>query len=151
MTSAAVKTAGSVATKVFRNKWFWIAIVAIILFVVIRRNWRRITAPFSVDYGDYGAVTPAQIPPYRKHQLEELAKRLHDAMSALFPDETERLGAMQEALDLPDAELKYLANHFKRAITRGESLYEWVDDEWIPFSNIDDELLARLTIIGEHD
>jgi len=140
-------TAGSIALKVVRNKWFWIAIVVVILLIVLRRNWNKIKGQIGRDYGQYNDVAPAEIQPYRKTYLEDLAQRLYTEMTSFWG--VDRNVVMAEALRIPDGEMKYLANFFKGAITRGESLYYWVDSEWMSQYSEDDELLARLAKIGE--
>jgi len=139
--------AQTMALKVVRNKWFWIAILVIVLVFVWARNLNKIKGQLGKDYGQYTDVTPAEIQPYRKAYLEDLAQRLYTAMTSFWG--IERNVVMAEALRIPDGEMKYLANFFKSAITRGESLYYWVDAEWMSQYDEDDQLLARLAKIGE--
>ena len=67
------------ASGLFTGRRLWYAVVAIIILVVVWRNWPRIRRTFAMDYGrdDAGSRPDNE----RKIQLENLARRLHAAMS----------------------------------------------------------------------
>lgn len=150
MEEKAMKAAAARLQKVRDNIWLYVAIavVVLVIFFVLRRNWNKLKGTFAKDYGDYSDGTPGQLSPARKAYLEQLAKNLKTAMEATFPG-SDRENYMSQATALPDGELKYLANYFKNALTRDESLYYWVDWEIMPGSSADDELCTRLAAIGE--
>lgn len=55
-----------------------------------------------------------------------------------------------QALGLSDSDLKYLAYHYKKYLTKGASLFVDIDDEiFAPGISFDSDLMARLTKIGE--
>lgn len=54
-----------------------------------------------------------------------------------------------QALGLSDNDLKYLADHYKKYLTKGNSLFEDIDNEiFAPGVSLDSDLMARLTKIG---
>lgn len=54
-----------------------------------------------------------------------------------------------QALGLSDNDLKYLADHYKKYLTKGTSLFVDIDDEvFAPGQSLDSDLMARLTKIG---
>jgi hypothetical protein len=146
---------------VLKNRWFWIILGLIILFLVLRRNWNRIKSSrlFNRDRGDYSegftappgqntsGMTQSQIAAARKKDLERLAEDLYREIYATFGYPTKFI---KEANTLNDTELKYLSQYYRKALTKGNTLYKDVDDEFLPHTNEDEKLLARLSKIGEN-
>lgn len=141
----AAQAAGAVALRLVKNKWFWIILGAIILILIIRKNWRYIRAWFSPSKGDF---TGAPINPERKAWLESRAEELHKYLSQWgFTSDTDSV--LKEIQNVNDDELLYLAKYYKSALTRGNSLYVDIDNKWMPFYGSDEKLLARLSKIGQ--
>lgn len=54
-----------------------------------------------------------------------------------------------QALGLSDNDLRYLADHYKKYLTKGTSLFDDIDNEvFAPGVTLDGDLMARLTKIG---
>jgi len=134
------------AMKVLSDKRFWIGVAILIALLLAKKYWNKLAGSFQADYGDYddGALQEA-----RKNELEGLANELYTAMhdisfgSALDDDHLLQLD------QLTDRELKYVARFYKRAITRGVSLYQDINNEWMPFTDLDEMIMARLAQIGQ--
>ena len=146
--------ATQIAGKVLSNKYFWMTVGAIILIVVTKKIWNKVSDSFQADFGEYD--DPA-LQPERKDELEELARDTHTKIyevefgigslgwggSALGEED---LIALDE---LTDRELKYVAKFYKRALTRGVSLYKDIHREWLPFTDMDEIVMVRLAQIGQ--
>jgi hypothetical protein len=137
---------------ILTNKIFWYGLGGLILLYILYRNWSKIKQFFGKDYGVYssggGTYTPAGIPDGRKGELETLAKELYDKIYGVTTF-TDKETSFIKANSLNDTELKYLAQYYKSALTRSDSLYHDVDSEWMPFSSEDENLLARLSALNE--
>lgn len=134
---------------IVKDRRFWIAIAVLIILFVIWRNYNRLKGRFGRDYGDYQVVTPEDIPAYRKRELEKLAMDLGTAITDIPWTDTARVQTMGAAAALPDGELKYVSQFYRKAVSRGSTLHADVDAEWMPGFSEDDELLSRLSVIGE--
>lgn len=133
---------------ILKNKWFWIAVVLIILLLVLRRNWPRIKNLFQRDFGDYPGGD--KIEEEDKARLKELAENLYTQIYSTFSFGLDkRAKYMRDAMGLTDTELKWMARYYRTTITRGTCLYKDIDDEWMFLDTVDNELMARLAKIGE--
>lgn len=142
-------TAGSAALRVVTSKWFWIALGIIIVILIVRRNWNKISGKFERDFGNYGSHNGQPIEDLTKDRKLTLEKWAQDLYTAIYTTGGNSAPLMAIALSLNDLELKYLAQHYKKAITRGTSLYTDVDDEIMPGTDVDEKLMARLAKLGE--
>lgn len=125
-----------------RNKWFWITVAVLVAFLVIRANWARLKHLFKVDRGDYSDPPPGDS---RQGQLEAMAREGYSLMDGWF-NPLGNLGTqhwIERMLALNDTELRYIAEFFP-SISDGDSLYAWVDDEALPTTDVDQQLMARL-------
>lgn len=131
-------------TKILTNKWFWIAISAIILVIILNRNWYRITRLFQpsniVVEPDESKLTSE-----RKTQLEAIARDLYNSIYGTSDNK-----AYDAALNLTDSELKYMSKYYRRSVTQGTWLYTDIDNEvFMPWNDRDTRLMAKLSEIGE--
>jgi hypothetical protein len=132
---------------ILRNKWFWVAVIIIILIIVIYRNLgpliekvkdKRLPSYARDEEGNVIKVTDLD-----KIRLDRLVIQLREAV--------ERFSGMdgsdfKEVNALTDQELEYVAKTYKSSF--GVSLYKDIDDEWLPFTNEDENLMARLDKLG---
>jgi hypothetical protein len=132
---------------IFKNKWFWIIVASIIILLIVRRNWSKITSIFQRDFGDYGDY---KINENDEARLKELAENLYQQIYSNFSISIDkRAKYMTDALALTDTELKWLARYYRTALTKGTCLFKDVDEEWLPIDSVDEDLMARLAKIGE--
>lgn len=135
--------------KLFKNKWFWIILISIIVLIFIRRNWSKWSFKAKGRFGpQHGDWQPGTITDARKSVLEGLARELYDAIYSGWGATIERGPIFNKVAYLNDNELEYTANYYKSAITKTNSLYYDVDEEYMPYSNSDEELMAKLSAIG---
>ncbi len=133
--------------KLVKNKWFWIILGSIIVLLILRKNWVYIKAKFSKSYGDFSGEP---ILDARKTELEGMASNLYNEIYELSTGTTgSRSTAMDMISGLNDDELLYTARYYKKALTRGNSMYIDVDNELMPFTNSDETLMRRLSKIGQ--
>ena len=148
-----------VVQKLLTNKWFWIGIGALILFILLQRNWYKISRLFQRSDVDKEEDEKINIPETvddaptgyqysNKAEIEELARNLYSTIYQYQGSwNTEKY--MQEAYELTDNELKYLSKYYRQYVTKDNWLYSDIDDEFFPLTNLDEKLMARLTQVGE--
>ena len=141
---------------ILTNRTFWFGLGGLLLVYIIYRNWASIKQLFGKDYGVYGgsstdgstSYTSTDIPQQRQAQLKDLAQELYDKIYGVTTF-TDKETSFVKANALNDTELKFLAQYYKNALTRSDSLYHDVDSEFMPFSSEDETLLSRLSALNE--
>lgn len=137
---------------ILTNKTFWYGLGGLILLFILYKNWAKIKQLFGKDYGTYsqggGGYAPAGIPDGRKAEIEALAQELYDKIYGVTTF-TDKETSFIKANALNDTELKYLAQYYKNALTRSDSLYHDVDSEFMPFTDEDEKLMSRLSALNE--
>lgn len=141
-------------------KWVWaIVIIALLLIILrgpIRRGWASITNVLRRDAGDYsagltdGAGNPVQgaLADARLKELKDMAAEAYAQLNAAIVSPAEREKAVSDIADTTnDFELRQVAKEYK-VLSRDKSLYQAVDDAWMPFSSVDERLLGRLSKIN---
>ena len=151
----------AILQKIVTSRWFWIAIIAILLFFVIRKNWgviKRFFQQSDVDKSEGEDNTiPDDIgskpPGYQYSSKQEIKSLAQDIYTGIYATATEGSGfiisKLEEANKLTNNELKYLSEHYRKFVTKDTWLYSDIDDEWMPFTTIDETMMARLTKVGE--
>lgn len=140
--------AGDAAMKLLQNKWFWIILGGIILFIIIRRKWGKFTEKASSRLGaQYGDWQEGTISEARKSQVEGLAEELYDALASWYEWEAE--SELMQINALNDNELEYAARHYEEHLTNGkQSMYDDIDEEWLPATDMDEKVMTRLKRLG---
>lgn len=123
---------------IFSSRITWAIIAILVVVLVLRANWDRLTGWTRRSYGSFGEPS---IGPARKAQLEQLARDAFTAMDGW----TLSLDAswLEQLTALNDLELRYVAEFYTSAITRGTKLSDDIDNEWIS-GDVDQQLVARL-------
>ncbi len=126
-----------------RNKLFWIILALLIIAIIIHRNWDSINGSLFerkiTNYATDAQGNVLQISELDKPRLEAMADKIKvtsESMLGLFSDD------LKPAVDLTDQELEYMAKYFKSAYNK--SLYSVCDDAWMPSTQTDEQLMARL-------
>lgn len=156
-----VAEAGNKALEFVKSKWFIYGLIAVIVIFLIWKYQARIRQFFSKDNGDYtlgiGDTETTQATQEEKEQRKQFLRQLAEATYAAIHgipvnyygiELTDRVSLFKQMLALNDSELKFLANYYS-VISKDETLYEAIDDEFMPFNNEDDKLLARLSKLNE--
>ncbi len=145
MAGPAAIAAGEIAMKILKNKWFWIGLATLIVLLIIRANWQYLKAKFARSFGDF---TGEKISDSRQAVLNGFADNLHQSIhtSVAWGDTVD---ALNNISGVNDDELRYIARYYKRALSRGTSLYTDLNNEWMPLTDIDEQILTRLSKIGE--
>ncbi|MFA5408075.1 MAG: hypothetical protein WC343_04810 [Bacilli bacterium] len=131
-----------------KNKWFWYAVIAIIVLIILKRNmyvikqWLR-----GRDVSDTNSLE-GNLDTVRKESLKGMANAMWEDMDGL------NLSGHDTALwnsvyATTDTELIYLAKYYKRYVRNGVSLYEDIGDELMPGTDIDEKIRTRLSKVGE--
>jgi len=134
----------------FSNKYFWYVVIALFLIWLINRYWDKIRTLFQPADIDLEEGESKTISKSRKAELKDFASELYQAIYA-----TQNVGVdyredkFIEATDLSDNELRFVSKHYRKSLTKGNWLYTDVDDETMPFSSVDEELMSRLSKVGE--
>ncbi len=136
---------------ILRNKWFWFAVAAVVLFFLLRgpitRGWAALLRLGMKDGGDYSQGFGGEDEAARKKQLEALAQDAYDQLNAGIVSPSKREAALKALVDLNDTELRYAAKHYQ-LLSRDTSLYQAVDAAWMALSDVDETLLGRLSNIA---
>lgn len=149
MAAPLVAAAGRGAMRLLSNKWFWIILGSIVALILIRRYWGKISSKVGSRLGpQYGDWQEGTITDGRKKELEKFAQNIYDVLACGYC----MVGAEDDLLKaaaLNDNELEYLARFYEQYVSdNGETLYEDVDDEWLPATDADEDLLTKLDRLG---
>lgn len=136
-----------IVVSLLKNKWFWIILAIIIILVVLNRNWNIIKDKLfdkrNPSYTVDEEGNKIQVTELDKIRLDKLVVATNVAVnSALGMDYSH----FEPLLDLTDQELEYVAKSYKSSYN--VSLYQDIDDEWLPFTQGDEKLQARLDKLG---
>ena len=139
-----------IPTTILRN-WKPIVVALLVLIAIYlvnkhgRRWWANITRR---DLGNYAGQEPVRDNTARQAELQQMA---HDALAAMHTvilvggaTYTGREAMLERLLQLNDTELRYVATFYASINEDGTSLKQDVDDEYMPFSSIDEELVGKL-------
>jgi len=149
MAAPVVAMAGKGAMKLLTNKWFWIIVGSLIAFLIIRRYWQKISSRVESRLGpQYGDWQEGTITSGRKKELEKYAQDVYDVLACWYCV----VGGQEQISKiayLNDNELEYTARYYEQFVSdKGQSLYDDVDEEWLPDTDVDDHLLTRLSKLG---
>lgn len=144
-----MSTPATAATKLLSNKWFWITLVVLIIALVVYKNGNRWWAQLTRrDQGNYAGQDAVEHNSARAAELQQMARDANTAInSALFfggVTATGREEALGKLLTLNHTEVRYVANFYKGISPNGTTLKNDVDDEEMPFSSVDEQLVALL-------
>ena len=138
---------------IVKSPWFWAAVILLIVVLFIRANADRWSAAikrvFAKDNGDYteGYALAGGTEDQRKATLKALAQEAYAQLSAGVVNPMAREAAIAALFPLNDTELRFVATEYKYQ-SRDKSLFTAVDDAWMPFSDVDERLMARLANIA---
>lgn len=126
-----------------------IALVVLIALYLLNKNGRRWWTQLTRrDLGNYAGQSAVEENSARQAQLQAMA---HDALAAMNSvllvggvTMTGREAMLERLLALNDTELRYVAVFYASISEDGTSLKNDVDDEYMPFSSVDEQLVARL-------
>ncbi len=156
MAAGVLGLAGKTAGTVLRSKWFWIAIGAFLVFLIIWKYRRFFQASkISQSAGEKDIIPktkedkPSDYAYSSKEEIETLANKLYNAIYDPLGSEGTTIGLLEEANLLTDNELVYLSKHYRKFVTKDNWLYEDIDDEWLPLTSIDETVMTRLSTVGE--
>jgi hypothetical protein len=139
-------------TNLFKSKWFWYAVFAVVVYYVVRRNWYNIqqwSAPTFVEPTKDPSGNTVRITTARQKELRRIA-------SDLFLEIHNWQGftnysSLEAANATTDTELKYVAVYYESVLNKankGASLYEDLNGKWLPFTQLDNQILLRLAQMG---
>jgi hypothetical protein len=139
-------------TNLLKNKWFWYAVFAAIIFYVIRRNWYNIqqfSAPSFVEPTKDDKGNTITITAERQKSLRKIASDLY--LDIYGWNGWDNYDSLEKANACTDAELKYVAQYYASVLNKankGESLYNDLNGEVMPFTQLDNKVTLRLAQMG---
>lgn len=151
MPSEITQKAVAGAKSIFASRWFWFTVLALLLALVAWKYGKDIAAwakkLFQRSYGSEG--TDPELTEGDKRALEALAQDTYDAIYSVGGMGE---GSLNKLLALNDRSLIYLAEYYKKALTRGNTLYQDIDDEvvWTAFTDADEKIMARLKAVKQY-
>lgn len=133
-------------------------IVGLILIVLVWKNgkrwWQQLTKQDKGHYADLTSFAEVQAGKEqanaaRQAQLEKMAQDTFTALnSTLFlggVTATGREYQLELLMALNDSELRYVAQFYEHnASSTGQSLRQDIEDEFMPATDVDERLIARL-------
>lgn len=147
--ASVLASAGKTAGAILRNKWFWIALIVIILILVARKYWHVISRWFQPTDIDLEPGESVKIESGREAELKGVAAELYSDLYDT-PASGHNNQLYSNANKLSDNELKFLAKYYRQNLTQGTYLYTDIDEDWFnPFTNVDSMLMAHLAKVGE--
>ncbi len=129
---------------------FWAILGTIILLIILYKNRNKLktlfqSADIDLEEGESGVTSKS-----RKTELKAIASGLYEA---IYSTETVGYGIREQrfkaADELSDTELKFVSKYYRSSLTKGNKLYKDVDDEVMPTTSIDENLMAHLSKIGQ--
>ena len=147
--NVALNTGASIAgagVKLLKSKVFWIVLGSIILIIIINKNRYKIKAWFKPIDIDLETGEKIHITDERKVELKKVASNIYTAIYSTL--HTGRKLTFKAALALTENELDFMAKHYKQQVSGGNTLYEDVDNEWMPSTDLDEQLMAKLNKIN---
>ena len=148
-----------VLKNILSNKWFWFTLGAIVLFLILRGPLTRVLADLKRltmrDGGNYstgltdgaGNAVTGLAALARVAAIEALAQTAYNELNAGITSPRAREDALKALVLLNDTELRAAAKHYK-LLSRDTSLYQAVDAAWMALSEVDEELMGRLSNIA---
>lgn len=135
-----------------RTRLVIIIIVAIILYYVIKQfdlinRIKRLFEPRFIDYSCNPTGGTMKIADNRIAYLNNVAQRIYDDIYNT-PYTGHDCKLYTEANQLCDEELAYVAQQYRKALTRGLSIYTDLDSQWTIACDFD-SLRAHLSKVGE--
>jgi len=139
--------------------WVWVLLAFALLVLLFRgplkRTFVSVGRFFRRDGGDYsqgftdglGQEVSGDDKEARKKEIEALVQEVHTRLHQMPTNPVAREAALEALLALNDTELRYAAQRYD-LVSRDETLYAAVHAEWMPFSTVDERLLARLANLG---
>lgn len=136
----------------FLNKYKWVIIgiiITIVIIIVLRRNWYKVQHLLHPRDINFETGENLQISEQRKDIIENLAQKLYKDLYDTSVAGGHNTDLYKQALALTDNELLYLSRFYKRYVTNGNTLYEDIDDDYFPLTDVNTKLMAKLAKIGE--
>lgn len=121
-----------------------LALVAWVIYRNGRRWWQQLTRR---DEGNYQGQAPVASNPVREAELTKIAQDTYTALNSVLMiggvTATGREWQLTQVLTLNDTELRWVAKRYEQ-LANGSTLRRDLENEWMPFSDVDDRLIARL-------
>lgn len=170
--ATAGQNVGQFAVTLLSNRFFWYAVIAIVIFIIVVRQWGNITdlikkwtQPSDVNIQEGEPLVDKEVgkeiittkggdvltrKEAKEKQLEFLADEIYKSIyaSASYPT-FYRDEVLKQINQVTDTELKYISKYYKKFLTQGTWLYTDIDDEVMPHTSIDETVMARLSKIGQ--
>ncbi len=136
-----------IISSLLKNKYFWIGLAILIVLIIIHRQWPIIKSKlFEQKNPSYATDENGDVIKVTQLDQSRLDKMVVDTRTAITKLTGMEYGDVDTLLALTDQELEYVTKKYKASYST--SLYEDVNDEYMPFTNKDEELMARLDKIG---
>ena len=121
-------TGGKILDIAMKNKKLIIGIVIIILVIVLwqRHAWKlgRLFNPSQRNNSPEATINDA-----RKEGIEKIANRIYEDIEST-PIFGHDYTPYEEALNLYDNEIEYLATYYKTHLNSGSTLWDSIDSQW---------------------
>lgn len=140
-------------TRLFKSKYFWYALAALIILLILKKQWNNLNAGLSrtfVKDKDYERDTSGSVLPVNETLAKDLASKLYTEIHSVGGWFVKDGALYGEILALNDQDLEYMANYYARYVARGarNQMYIDIDDEIYGFSSVDEDIMNRLSVLG---
>ena len=135
-----------------RAKLILIIVLAIVLVVIVRRTniiatIKRWFTPRYIDYNCTPASATGKVSPDRTAYLDSIAQKIYDDIYNT-PYTGHDCTLYQTANALCDEELVYVAEQYRKALSRGTSIVQDLQTQWTLLCDFD-IFIAHLQKVGE--
>lgn len=128
---------------ILKSKWFWIILAVIIALIIINKHWDSIKQTLFerkiTNYTTDSSGKVIEVSQLDEQRLQRLADKIRSEASSWYGLDASDL---EPVLELSDQELEQLAKYYKKAYSI--SLYQDIDNELMPFTQADEQLMTRL-------
>lgn len=134
--------------KILQSKYFWYFVIAVVIFILLRRYWYIIKGKLKPIEGDFGTTISSE----RKDELKEVAGQVSESINpdvSSFWDarwaKTDREDILWIVQGFNDAEFLFFVRHYR---DRYGNFRSHLSGVWLPLTNVDEALISRMDKMG---
>lgn len=137
--------------QLLKSKYFWWAVVALLVYIVIRRNYYKLQDLLAPSYVETTKDTNGHVVPIsqvRKSRLVYLAREIYRQVTSFGP--WDNFTVVDELSIATDAELVWAAGFYKEVLAKNQAtLYDGLSNQFSLYGiNSDNIIEVRLKQMG---
>jgi len=138
--------------QLFKSKYFWYAVIALIVIVLIKKQWTNINAGLNRTFNkdkQYQTDENGNVIVVRESYAKDLASKLNIEMKSTTSYFNSDDDLYNEIYNLNDQDLEFMAKYYDVTLTRkGKGqMYKDIKNEFI-IGDVDEAIMNRLSVLG---